>query len=271
VTLDRTAAGLPGPAAVTFDYWDTLYAGAPYDARLAHYRRALRELLHRVGRADIPDDLVERARRAASDEVARWWRDEQRGFAPVDMLRLTLQNLGVDRPDDCEHVARAVALGEEALDRHPPPLLPGAAETVRALVESGVRLAIISDTGYTTGAAQNRVLAKDGLLDCFVATVYSDECGHAKPHPKPFGLALGALGVPAARVLHVGDLEQTDVKGALAAGMRAVRIDAVVERGPSAAEAVVRDHAELREYLLERRVTGRQLPGHGARGTYDGS
>lgn len=249
-TLTEYPAAGPRPAAVTLDFWDTLYLGEPYDQRLGLQRRALRELLDRVGYRDLSDEEVERARRAASAEVHRWWSEEHRGFGPSDVLRLTLDYLDVRRPDDCEHVARAIALGEQALDRFPPALLPGAAELVHALADAGVRLAVISDTGYTTGVAQNRVLKKDGLLDVFAATIYSDECGHAKPHPKPFGLALERLGLPASEVLHVGDLEQTDVKGALAAGMRAVRLDAVTDRGPSKAERVVKSHDALRAYLL---------------------
>ena len=211
-----------------------------------------RTLLEDVGRADIDEDTLAAARRWAREEAARWWREEHRGFAPADILRLMLRRLGVERPADCEHVARAIARGEEALDRYPPALLPGAAETVRALAAAGTRLAIISDTGFTTGAAQNRVLAKDGLLGCFEATIYSDEVGHAKPRPEMFHGALDALGVPPGEALHVGDLEETDVKGALAVGMRAVRLDAVQGRGPSAAELVAADHDELLAYLLGR-------------------
>lgn len=232
------------------DYWDTLYAGAPFDERAEHHRRVLRTLLDDVGRPDLDEDTVAEARRWAREEAARWWREEHRGFSPADILRLMLRRLGVERPSDCEHVARAVSRGEEALDRYPPALLPGAAESVRALAAAGVRLAIISDTGFTSGAAQNRVLAKDGLLGCFEATIYSDEVGHSKPRPEMFRGALDALGVPPGETLHVGDLEETDVRGALAVGMRAVRLDVVLDRGPSEAELVVKDHAELLEYLL---------------------
>lgn len=210
----------------------------------------VRTLIEDVGRADIDEETLAGARRWAREEAARWWREEHRGFSPADILWLMLRRLGVERPPDCEHVARAIARGEEALDRYPPPLLPGAADLVRSLAGAGVRLAIVSDTGFTSGVAQNRVLAKDGLLDCFDATIYSDEVGHAKPRPEPFRKALDALGVPAAEALHVGDLEETDVKGALAVGMRAIRLDAIERRGPSAAEMVADDHGTLRAYLL---------------------
>jgi HAD superfamily hydrolase (TIGR01549 family) len=211
----------------------------------------VRTLLEDVGRADIDEETLAEARRWAREEAARWWREEHRGFSPADILWLMLRRLGVERPTDCEHVARAIARGEEALDRYPPALLPGAADLVRSLAGAGVRLAIISDTGFTTGVAQNRVLARDGLLDHFDATIYSDEVGHSKPRPEMFHGALDALGVPPAAALHVGDLEETDVKGALAVGMRAVRLDVVERRGPSAAELVADDLTALRAYLLD--------------------
>lgn len=238
------------PLAVTLDYWDTLYEGGPLPERLHYHREILGDFLAEAGHPGITPEQFMAARAAGSEEAVRWWRDDQRGFSPEDVLRAILRHIGVERPRGCELVARAVARGEEALDRHPPTLLAGAADTVRALREAGMRLAIVSDTGFTTGAAQNRVLARDGLLDHFDATVYSDECGHAKPRPEPYRLALAALGVAPEDALHVGDLEETDVKGALSLGMRAVRLDQASARGVSKAELVASDHAALRAYLL---------------------
>ena len=52
--------------------------------------------------------------------------------------------------------------------------------------------------------------------------------------------------------MHVGDIERTDVRGALGAGLRAVRCDVVPRRrGSSAAELVIREYGELEEYLGE--------------------
>jgi putative hydrolase of the HAD superfamily len=73
--------------------------------------------------------------------------------------------------------------------------------------------------------------------------------GHAKPRPEPFHAALAALGVDAADALHVGDIERTDVRGALGVGMRAVRLDIVRPGGDSAAEYVATSYEELMEYL----------------------
>jgi FMN phosphatase YigB (HAD superfamily) len=76
------------------------------------------------------------------------------------------------------------------------------------------------------------------------------DVGHAKPRPEPFCAAVAALGVASpGEVIHVGDIERTDVGGALAAGLRAIRLDLVRPGGPTAAEFVARSHEELVEYL----------------------
>jgi len=110
-------------------------------------------------------------------------------------------------------------------------------------------LAVISDTGFASGRAQDRLLEKDAARGFFGATIYSMDVGHAKPRPEIFAAALATLGLPAAEILHVGDNERTDVRGALAAGFRAVRLDVVRASGPSEAEFVARSFDELTDYV----------------------
>jgi putative hydrolase of the HAD superfamily len=76
------------------------------------------------------------------------------------------------------------------------------------------------------------------------------EVGHAKPRREPFAAAVAALKCRPEEVVHVGDDERTDVRGALAAGMRAIRCDVARRSGRSDAELVMRSYDELTEYLL---------------------
>ena len=129
-------------------------------------------------------------------------------------------------------VARAVGLSTRRC-AHPPSLLPGAAEAVAAIA-ARYRLGIVSDTGFASGRAQDDLLSRDGLRSLFEVTVYSVDIGHAKPRREPFNAALGALALSPNEVVHVGDNERTDVRGALDMGMRAIRVDFVrqaTERG----------------------------------------
>jgi len=108
----------------------------------------------------------------------------------------------------------------------------------------------VSDTGFASGRAQDRLLAQDGLLQYFAATIYSMDVGHSKPRPEPFQRALETLGASPNEAIHVGDIERTDIAGALAAGMRAVRIDVMRPGGSSAAEHVATSYEDLVAYLL---------------------
>jgi len=222
--------------ALTLDYWDTLYDGATEGVRLAKRSTAIRELVAALGR-EMPDAEWNALYRASGEEAERWWH-AQKGYVAADRIRWMLDHLELSCEVSDPRMAAVVRLVDDALLDHPPPLLPGAAEAVRTFAEAGLRLAIISDTGFASGEAQTEILRRDGLAECFDPIVYSCDVGHPKPHPVPFRVALDALGLPAHEVLHVGDIERTDVAGALAAGMRAIRLDVLRHSGPSAAELV---------------------------------
>jgi HAD superfamily hydrolase (TIGR01549 family) len=169
-------------------------------------------------------------------EADRWWREEHRGYTTAERLNWLLERAGSRPRPDCEHVAAACDAVDEALLRYPPPLLPGAAEAVRSLA-ARCPLAIVSDTGFASGRAQNALLEQDGLLDLFTTTVYSMDVGHAKPRPEPFRAAVASLGADSPeQVIHVGDNERTDVGGALASGLRAIRLDVITPRGWAAVD-----------------------------------
>lgn len=240
--------------AVTLDYWDTIYLGASAPVRLARRREALARMVAQLGHT-IEREEFERLYHASAVEAERWWREEHRGYTTADRIHWLLAQLSIERPADCEHIAAAVAEVDQSLLDHPPPLLPGARQALERLAER-YTLAIISDTGFASGDAQDCLLEQDGVRDLFAATIYSMDIGHAKPHPEMFRAALTALGVAPEEALHVGDIERTDIAGALGVGMRAVRLDAVRQSGPSRAERVVGSLAELTEYVLQK--TGRR-------------
>jgi FMN hydrolase / 5-amino-6-(5-phospho-D-ribitylamino)uracil phosphatase len=205
-------------------------------------------MLQHVG-ADVPAEEFLRLYKASAIEADRWWRDEHRGYSAGDRIRWLLAQLAIERPQDCEHIARAVEEVDESLVSFPPALLPGAAEAIRALALR-FKLGIVSDTGFASGQAQNRLLQQDGLLQYFSATIYSMDVGHSKPRPEPFRRALAELGISAADAIHVGDIERTDVEGALAVGMRAIRLDVVRSGRSSSAEYVATSYADLLQYLM---------------------
>ena len=237
--------------AVTLDYWDTLYTGASLPERVTRRQEALQHLLEQLGVAVSPADFQTLYHESAL-EAARWWREDARGYTATDRIHWILARLEVEPPEDGAHVARMVARVDESLIEYPPPLLPGAREALEALGER-FALAVVSDTGFASGRAQDVLMERDDVRRHFRATIYSMDVGHAKPRPEIFQAALDALGIAPDEVLHVGDNERTDVAGALAMGMRAVRLDAVRDSGPSRAEHVARSLADLVKYLLTQR------------------
>ena len=235
--------------ALSLDYWDTLFDGGVLPARLERRQAALRRMLRHLA-CDLPDDEFHTLYRASHSEAERWWREEHRGYTADDRIRWMLGRLNVTRPADCEHIATAVRAVDDTLIEFPPPLLAGAKETVQSLA-ARFPMAILSDTGFASGAAQDELLVREELLDCFAARIYSMDIGHAKPRREMFEACAAALGRAPETIIHIGDNERTDIRGALDAGFRAIRLDVVRDGGPSAAELVARTFDELREYLLD--------------------
>jgi putative hydrolase of the HAD superfamily len=238
--------------ALTFDYWDTLYEGGALPERVAMRRTAVGALLGAYGRA-LPEEQLRALYEASGHEAERWWSEEHRGYTTNERLRWILERAAVKPRDPCEHVATAADAVDNALLMLPPAMLAGAWQTLRVL-RRHFRLAIVSDTGFASGRAQDRLLEKDAARAFFTATIYSMDVGHAKPRPEIFAAAVETLGVAPNEILHIGDNERTDVRGALAAGFRAVRLDVVRHGGPSEAEFVARSFEELSEYLLSQAV-----------------
>jgi putative hydrolase of the HAD superfamily len=234
--------------ALTFDYWDTLYEGGALPERIAMRRTAVGALLGAYGRA-LPEAQLRALYEESGREAERWWSEEHRGYTTNDRLRWILERAAVKPREPCEHVATAADAVDNALLMLPPAMLAGAWQMLRVM-RRHYRLAIVSDTGFASGRAQDRLLEKDAARAFFTATIYSMDVGHAKPRPEIFAATVEKLGVAPNEILHIGDNERTDVRGALSAGFRAVRLDVVRHGGPSEAEFVARSFEELSEYLL---------------------
>jgi putative hydrolase of the HAD superfamily len=130
--------------------------------------------------------------------------------------------------------------------------VPGVTELLPALAER-YRLGLISDTGLTPGRVLRGVMRRDGLLGHFEVLTFSDELGTAKPQPEPFLHTLRLLDVPPEKAAHIGDLPETDLRGARAVGMTTILFLGVSHRedGRELADGVFGQYDEL-ESLLKR-------------------
>ena len=100
-------------------------------------------------------------------------------------------------------------------------VLAGVPEGLAALRARGLRLVAVSNSDGSAEA----VLVATGLRQWFEAVIDSHHVGFSKPDPRLFDAARGVLGVAARNVAHVGDLYETDIVGAHAAGIAAILID----------------------------------------------
>ena len=155
--------------------------------------------------------------------------------------------LGIDPPPEvnAQLVESFAEVGHEA----PLQLAPGAEDCLRTLRDSGARIGIICDVGMTYSPTLRERLEDFGVLGLFDHWSFSDEVGCFKPFAPIFEHAMAGLGVSDfARVAHVGDGRRTDMAGALAMGMTAVRYthfnDPPPDTGPDG-DFVLDDHAKL--------------------------
>jgi HAD superfamily hydrolase (TIGR01549 family) len=129
----------------------------------------------------------------------------------------TLRTLKVDEnlADEMLRVTDGLILESTRLFSETPSVL----ETLR---KAGFTLGIVTN-GYTE--LQRLKLNHHGLCGLVDFTIVSEEAGAHKPDPRIFEIALTHAKSPAAACLFVGDMLDTDIKGARNAGMKSVLID----------------------------------------------
>lgn len=231
---------------VTFDFWGTLYQNAyAREDRLHLLQEAL--AAHDQPRSR---EEIEAAYAHARSVWDRTWREEQRSIPIERWLHEILTHLNAELPEETL-IDLGAAIEEVYLQSDRPRPVPGASEVVPRLAQR-YRLGLISDTGLTPGRVLRKIMDRDGLLRHFQALTFSDELGAAKPLPAPFLHTLERLDAQPERAAHVGDLPETDLRGARDVGMKAVLFLGVSERedGRELADAAFEDYDEL-ERLLE--------------------
>jgi putative hydrolase of the HAD superfamily len=120
---------------------------------------------------------------------------------------------------------------------------PDAAPALRGLREAGHVLVIVSNWDCSLPDW----LGHTGLLELVDRVVTSADVGAAKPDPAMFERALEVAGSSAEDSVHVGDSLDNDVRGAGAAGIRAVLVQRDGE--PPAGVETIRALTELPSLL----------------------
>jgi len=132
----------------------------------------------------------------------------------VDRVR---RLLGADFAEPVGALVQRFAEG--GLKEHPPLLNPEAPALVRRLNELGIPVIVTTDTSRS-GSVWKSFLEMAGQMR-LTDVVASTDVGACKPDPRIFSEVVHRAGVPASKVLHVGDSWVWDVEGARACGMGA--------------------------------------------------
>ncbi|MHA2398119.1 MAG: HAD family hydrolase [Promethearchaeota archaeon] len=193
---------------VTFDLWNTLFSKKSYsEIRLT----SLYNFLEKQG-IPISSNTVENAYHSkfhfhevtfedinfhhiyTKERITRVFKELELKIEEkeIEKLRLEFESLMIDNP---------------------PLLKKGVTDTLEELA-ADYQLGLISNTGVTPGPIISQVLENYGILQYFDVTIYSDETGLFKPHPKMFEIPLNELNCKATNAIHIGDMIETDVKGA---------------------------------------------------------
>ncbi|MBO6520256.1 MAG: HAD family hydrolase [Rhodospirillales bacterium] len=238
-------------SAVTFDLWDTVFDDESDEPKRAaqglqskpETRHAL--LLEAVQRHhDITRAEIDLAYGVANAAFYKVWQEASITWTNRERLGVLLKGLGKPLPDD-ELAALSANMERLEVDI-PPDILPGVKDAIQRL-SSRYRLCVVSDTIVTTGAGLREMLAHHDLLQYFTGFAFSDEVGRSKPHRAMFEAAREQMDVPFEEMVHIGDRDNKDIKGAQALGMKAILYTAKrdADRYSTSADAVCTDHKDL--------------------------
>ncbi|MCC6215917.1 MAG: HAD-IA family hydrolase [Polyangiaceae bacterium] len=133
--------------------------------------------------------------------------------------------------------------------------VPGMIEVARALAASGVPIGILSNSEGRLRA----LVAELGWSETFGVVADSGVLGFEKPDRRIFEWTARELGVPVGALVHVGDVWEADVEGALAVGATALWLGGD-DRALPPRVVRVRDAAATRAALVDLGFLGRAAP-----------
>lgn len=232
--------------AVIFDLDGTLYDYDTLD-RVASYR-ARKLVCDKIGvEAEQYAEALRRAKRTIKDSLG----DVASSHNRMLYFQKTMEYLDI----------RPLYLALEMYDTYwgtfldKMELFPGARRLLDKLYEKGIRVGVCSNM---TAKIQYRKLLALGMKEDVDCLVTSEEAGVEKPAPEIFDLCLKKMRIPAEEIFFVGDEFTRDVKGAMAAGMRAIWFRRRDILHPETVESfhsgegyeIVTDYDELYELLL---------------------
>ncbi|MFT5189988.1 MAG: HAD superfamily hydrolase (TIGR01549 family) [Verrucomicrobiales bacterium] len=237
---------------ITFDLWDTLVHDDSDELKRKadglpskYQQRPLLVWESLKGQVSLEDvSLAYDAVDAAFNKV---WKEHHITWPIAERLEVIFRGLKQDRPEEWDALVEATSRMEVDI---PPNIIEGCAETLAALSQK-YQLAIVSDAIVTPGSWLRELLANHGIRDRFSAFAFSDEVGHSKPHSDMFTTVLDAMKLAPEEVVHIGDRDHNDIKGAQSMGMKAILFTATrdVDKDHTTADAICDSYASLAQTI----------------------
>ena len=229
---------MAGARAITLDLWRTLVIEEPStrnssgrarnDRRIEGVSTALaaagspveRSVLEAAFRR-VRDDIDHAHHNGVDRTFPLWVRQVIEYAEPGSFDRL-----------DASHSDAVLHAVDDPFLAHPPEPHPAARNVLDELSGRNVRIALISNTGFTSGDTYRRWFNWIGWLGYFDVITFSNEVGMAKPTDAIFLSTLKELGAAPEDSIHVGDSHHSDIDGARAVGMSTAWISGFDESRP---------------------------------------
>lgn len=236
-------------AVISIDFWNTLVK-AQTNGEKRHQVRM--EALSRVARfhnISLKENDIREAHQNASRLFDDIWYGQQRTLTTRELIERILSSLKIN-PSTGE-MDELVITFQESLHAGPPELAEHVADVLPDLA-SRYKIALISDTMYSPGRVLRDYLKTRDLYGYFDTFVFSDEVGYSKPNVKAFQKVLNATKSFPEYSYHIGDIQDTDIKGAKTAGMKAILYVGIsdIYKKSNDADFVMDDWNDIRTLLL---------------------
>jgi len=192
--------------AVTFDLWNTIFENKFYAEMRLHW---FIQFLSKNGIFQSNKD-IKNAFKVSFQFPKRNFEDNNHIYTEDRILKM-LKTLKIDLSKKQKAIIKREF--EEVMLNDPPSLKKGAKKTLEELY-SDYKIGLISNTGITPGRIIVKIFQEYDILQYFQVKIFSDEIGYYKPHPIIFNTALKKLECAPHNVIHIGDLLETDIKGA---------------------------------------------------------
>lgn len=198
--------------AISFDLWGTIIKGNPeYKQRRTAYLQQF---------CDMHGDEIQRIIDGVKKDTDHCVEQFGVHYESEAVHQMILNGLDIkDIGSDTFKTA-----SEQLFMEHPPILIGNAAETLKTLREEGYRIILSSNTVLMNGSVLETVLSMLDIYEYFDMMLFSNELNVSKPNPEFYKHVHMFSGTQRQNIIHVGDNEITDVKGAMNYGINAYHL-----------------------------------------------